>query len=870
MKKTLANYYLLYMLFCVSLVIVIISVIYDNMQKSFLEATVNDIRENVVKQYKDELKNRVNIAENYIISQKKLTEKKLRQSIILRVEEAYAIANNLYLKYKDIKTPKEIQELIIESLRDIRFNNGRGYYFIDDIEGNSKLYPIRTDFEGENIIDFQDTNKKYVIKEFINIVKEKTEGFSSYYTMKYAGQEDNISKKIAYVKLFKPYNFIIGTGEYLEDVEEDIKKKIINEVNNFTGVNENSYINIFKVNNHTGGKDYATILLNPIRKDLENTNLSSFKVDVDGKHYVEEVRQALTKNDNVFVTFKYKNTKNHKIVKKLSYIKRLNDWDWVLSTGVHYEHIEKLVKINKEKTEEIQRDGVKKAFVVFGIVCIFIIILSIFLSKKINKAFEELIKFFSQAAFEKKKIDINSFISDDFKQLAYYANEMIENIHIKREKLKQLNEELELAVDIKKEELIEVNKFLEDKNIELEKNYYTDALTSLSNRNQFLKDLESLEEVSVIIFDIDGFKNINDFYGIKTGDYLLIELSKVLSDFANKNELKAYRLSSDEFLISIDRKIEQENLEVLRYSFYEEFRKKDFYDASKQNKLSVSLTCAIAKDKQHILSRINVALTYAKENKLSCAVYDENNVHMNKHKYNIYWREKIQFAIDNDLIEPYFQKIINVNNPQEKKYESLIRIIIEDEIITPFMFLDVSKETKQYPCLTKIMIEKTFKKFQNEEVEFSINISMLDVENEETIKFLKEKIVEYNIHNKLILEILETENMINSEKFIPFVDSMRKLGVSFALDDFGSGYSNFSFLLKMCPKYLKIDGSLIQNITHDSNSLNIVKTIVLFAKQMNSEVIAEFVENEEIVRILKDLDVHYMQGYYFSKPSKDL
>jgi len=199
-----------------------------------------------------------------------------------------------------------------------------------------------------------------------------------------------------------------------------------------------------------------------------------------------------------------------------------------------------------------------------------------------------------------------------------------------------------------------------------------------------------------------------------------------------------------------------------------------------------------------------------------------------------------------------------------------MRIVDGKEIITPFMFLEVAKETKQYPMLTKIMIEKSFEYFSKNDYDFSLNISILDVQNEATVAYIKQMIDRYDIGDRLLFEILESEEITSDEKFLPFVEDMRNLGVKFAIDDFGSGYANFGFLLKMSPKYLKIDGDLVKEITKNEKSYNIVKTIISFSKQIDSIVIAEFVENKEIKKVLDDLGVIYMQGYYFSIPQVDV
>jgi diguanylate cyclase (GGDEF)-like protein len=473
------------------------------------------------------------------------------------------------------------------------------------------------------------------------------------------------------------------------------------------------------------------------------------------------------------------------------------------------------------------------------------------------------------AVEQHEKIDLEVFSTEDFKNVSSFANEMIDSIYENQEELKKANYNLESSVEIKTQELINLNKFLEDKNRELEKNFLVDQLTGLQNRNMFLKDLAGLENLAVAIIDIDGFKNINDFYGTKSGDKLLISISRFIKNYANHNAMGAYRLSSDEFVLCCYEKIEEKSLIKRLEKFLKLFAKEEFFDSTLQNKLNIDLTCGIAMGKENILEKADIALNFAKKKKMSFVIFDEKNPHMNTYKHNIYWREKIQWAINEDLIVPYFQPIINIKDKTLKKYEALMRIKDGDELITPYVFLDIAKETKLYPLLTKIMIEKTFAKFSHTNREFSLNITLLDIEEESTVAFLKEKIKEYDVATQLILEIVESEHITKSENFLPFVASLRKEGVRFALDDFGSGYSNFAFLLTMHPKFIKIDGSLVKRMVTDQQSYAIVETIVLFAQQMQATVIAEFVENEKIVRALENLGIIYMQGYYFSPPLED-
>lgn len=195
-------------------------------------------------------------------------------------------------------------------------------------------------------------------------------------------------------------------------------------------------------------------------------------------------------------------------------------------------------------------------------------------------------------------------------------------------------------------------------------------------------------------------------------------------------------------------------------------------------------------------------------------------------------------------------------------------MIDEESIISPFFFLDISKKSNQYHKITRSVIQKSFKEFENLEFEFSINISYEDIANNDFLDFIKEMFALYNVKNKVVFEILEDEGIKNYTVLTNFVKEIKKLGCKVAIDDFGSGYSNFEHLLKMNVDYLKIDASLVKNIVEDENSYKVTKTIIEFAKNLNLKTIAEYVENKDIFDTIRDLGADYSQGYYFSAPLK--
>ena len=151
-----------------------------------------------------------------------------------------------------------------------------------------------------------------------------------------------------------------------------------------------------------------------------------------------------------------------------------------------------------------------------------------------------------------------------------------------------------------------------------------------------------------------------------------------------------------------------------------------------------------------------------------------------------------------------------------------------------------------------------------------MNLSFKDILNYEFIDYLNNALekLKFEDRNRLVFEILESENLSDYDFLEEFVLKYKKLGVKIAIDDFGSGYSNFIRIIRLKPDYLKIDGSLIKNIDKDNNSYEIVKSIIAFSKTLNIRTIAEYVHSEEIFNLLLELGVDEFQGYYFGKPDE--
>jgi len=244
------------------------------------------------------------------------------------------------------------------------------------------------------------------------------------------------------------------------------------------------------------------------------------------------------------------------------------------------------------------------------------------------------------------------------------------------------------------------------------------------------------------------------------------------------------------------------------------------------------------------------------------------NAEQIKAKENMKMVMMIKDAIENSRIVSYFQPIVDNKTQKIVKYESLVRLINqEDKVISPFFFIETSKKSNYYSKITNIVFDNSFSILRNCDADISINLSAIDIEQKSTRERIYKLLEENKEHtSRVVFELLEDENIQEFNTIKEFIKKVKEYGVKIAIDDFGAGYSNYERLLDYQPDILKIDGCLIKDLETSSYSLSAVKSIVTFAKEQNIQTIAEYIENEAIFDIVKELGIEYSQGYYFGKP----
>ncbi len=394
--------------------------------------------------------------------------------------------------------------------------------------------------------------------------------------------------------------------------------------------------------------------------------------------------------------------------------------------------------------------------------------------------------------------------------------------------------------------------------------YFTDNLTNLPNVYQLRKELENEEKKRIVSIVVDDFETINSFYGYLVGDFVLEQVALFLDE---QIDTTVYRISGSEFAIIV----EHLDFYALKEFLQELYEKINGFTVLYQNtKITITFTLAssASNSMKNNLSKVAMALHYAKKNRLPFWIYEDSMRLENRYEQNLLYATKVRKAVEDGKIVPYFQAILENKTDKIVKYEVFARLLDEnDNVIPAELFLPVAKNIKVYSLVTRTIIDKAFELFANKEVEFSINLSIDDVMDGDIYRHIIQKLKAYSkLAHLVTFELLESEAVEDFGKVKEFIKEIKRYGAKVAIDDFGSGYSNFSYLISMDADMLKIDGSLIKDIDTNNESYFVVETIVRFAKKLGIEVVAEQVHSSTVHAKVKELGIEYSQGFYIDKP----
>ena len=393
--------------------------------------------------------------------------------------------------------------------------------------------------------------------------------------------------------------------------------------------------------------------------------------------------------------------------------------------------------------------------------------------------------------------------------------------------------------------------------------YYLDDLTSAQNTYSLEEKVKLVEEVALIRISLRSFKAYQMHYGNEISNRVLIEFGDAIRINLPINA-ELFRTNEDEFSILLNNPSpSQENiLSAQIKAFFEQtpIEVDGFL-------LKVHTAMGIATGK-NIIQKAEIALSEAKEG-FSIVSYDKNSAFIKAQYEHIKWVKIVQEAISDDKVIVYFQPIMNNRDATVSKYEVLCRIEEDKETVyLPRDFMPSAILAGRMCDLTRIVIDKSFKYFQDKSCSFSINISREDFLAEYLVDYISYKCDYYNIDpSRLDIEVLENISSESAKGFISQINTLKELGCNISIDDFGVDSSNFARMMLIQAEVLKIDGNFIQAMPFDKNAKIIVQNIVEFSRDIGAKTVAEYVDSAELHQLVVEMGIDYSQGFFIGKPS---
>jgi diguanylate cyclase (GGDEF)-like protein/PAS domain S-box-containing protein len=415
-----------------------------------------------------------------------------------------------------------------------------------------------------------------------------------------------------------------------------------------------------------------------------------------------------------------------------------------------------------------------------------------------------------------------------------------------------------------------------------------DDLTGIFNRREFEAQLEhALQQAihyqvenSVCYIDLDQFKIVNDTCGHVAGDELLKSLTQILKGKIRHHDIFA-RLGGDEFGIIL-KDCPHDKAEELADLIRKTVQEFVFFWEQQKFQIGASVGLVHLSDKFNSVSEIMIASDSAcyiakEKGRNRVHVYVENDDDQIRRAGEMRWMQRIQHAIEVDNLVLYAQTIqpLSADAQLPMHYEFLLRLKEHDVIHTPYSFLPAAERYNLMPEIDKWVITNALSAIStqlNDDVflknsYFHINLSGQSLSVDKFQDFVYESLQQMDsLTSNIIFEITETAAIANMQRAIDFIKSIKQLGCRFALDDFGSGLSSFGYLTSLPIDYIKIDGKIVRDITYNQVNLSIVKSINEISHVMQLKTMAEFVENESIMKKLVECNIDYGQGYAISKP----
>lgn len=401
-----------------------------------------------------------------------------------------------------------------------------------------------------------------------------------------------------------------------------------------------------------------------------------------------------------------------------------------------------------------------------------------------------------------------------------------------------------------------------------------DPLTGLPNQQKLLRDLQRSQNTNLAFMKITNYNNILNSYGPAVTDDVMKQFAAVLVHFEHElsQKMEHYYIQPGLFATLEDQIISYEHIALMTKALVKKLMSTK-YQVGNDESIAINVTVGAVRQNDDAYILANMALQEAETKKMQFYLIDKGESQLpNTYKKELSLTQSLLQGIHERRIVAYFQPIFSAKSMGVTKYECLSRLIDDkgDVMLMPNEFMPLAHRANVYYLISQIMIKQAIEFAQMHQVVVTLNFSVTDINNKRTCEYLFYKIKQSGIGHLLHFELLENEVIVDSEQIASFINQLHELGCQVGMDDLGKGYSNIERLFSLPIDFVKIDRTIMENVSQNKEMRKLVKNVVRLAQTRKLEVIAEYCSNREITELAIKLGVDYLQGFHLGMPQPDL
>ncbi|WP_286236718.1 bifunctional diguanylate cyclase/phosphodiesterase [Neptuniibacter halophilus] len=900
--------------------------LYKNLRDN--EQRLAALEQEIMQKGRDQLLAEVNSAKDYISYTLARAEQVLQEQSKAEVLKAHSIAETIYQRERDRRPLVEIKELIRETLRDIRFFNGRGYIFIDDDQGNCVLLPTSPQVEGKSLYDNQDDTGHYIMRGLLEAVDNpQGEGFSRYRWYPPHDQK-HMADKIAFVKAFEPFSWVIGAGDYLYRIEDDLKVEALKRLESIR-FGEHGYFAVFSPD--------GAMLTSPGISSLQGKHQLTAEQKAQEEQVLATIMTA-AQNGGGFVEYDWYFPNGRDLASKVSLVDTVPGLGWILVAGFYPEDIRQLLDSQQRLLEETMREDRVQIYLFLILATLVTLALSLLFSGWLNRRFtdyhneienkqqalELASKVFDSASegimvsgSDNRLLAVNDafveitgypaeeaigrnprFLQSGRHDAAFYT-QMWQNLNAhgqwsgeiwnRRKNGELFPQWISIIASTDNHGMVQhyiasIADLTERKQVEEKLRYLSDydPLTNLPNRRLLgyrveqtisLSKRKQSQQFALLLIDLDHFKNINDSLGHRFGDEILQKVAERIQKQVRDGDTVS-RLGGDEFMILMPALEKPEQAANLADRILQQVAQP--LEAEGHMTITPSVGIAVYPDDgdsfDELMRNADAAMHFAK--KQGRNNYQFYTAEMNQHASN---RLKVEIAlrkaIENQEFELFYQPQLQLENGRLAGFEALIRWRNpETGLVPPNDFIPLAEETGLILQIGNWVLQEACRQgarwlAQSEHpFTMSVNVSVRQF-RPDLVQEVRSALVMAGLPPEaLVIEITESSLMQNQETTLHLLQELKKLGVQLSLDDFGTGYSCMAYLKRFNLDQLKIDRAFIDELPDNQDDAAITSAIIDVASHLGLITVAEGIETPEQASFLAEMGCIEGQGYLFERP----